>query len=201
MLTFRNYYVLWLLRCVQLRLVKVTLSDGNVVWCYVLSQHRKYSLKLQCGPYLCCAHLSSFLLQSQNIFLFYVYMQQCLLPLLHKTEDFVINEKTHYFPSYRRWPPPPRRYYGLPFWHAENFQVMFYVIYHWDLRDQLWETFPGGQQAIRAREYTHPIHKYFPPSLSFQKYFQQVFRKPPVTLKMCSESLKSHLHFCGFFPA
>ncbi len=40
MLTFCNCYVLWLLCCVQLRLVTVTLSDVNVVWCYFLSQYR-----------------------------------------------------------------------------------------------------------------------------------------------------------------
>ncbi len=40
MLTFCNFYVLWLLRCVQLRLVTVTICDINVVWCYVLSQYR-----------------------------------------------------------------------------------------------------------------------------------------------------------------
>ncbi len=40
MLTFCNYFVLWLLRCVQLRLVTVTFCDVNVVWCYVLSQYR-----------------------------------------------------------------------------------------------------------------------------------------------------------------
>ncbi len=39
MLTFCNSYVLWLLRCVQLRLVTVTFCDINVVWCYVLSQY------------------------------------------------------------------------------------------------------------------------------------------------------------------
>jgi hypothetical protein len=40
MLSFCNSYVLWLLRCVQLRLVTVTFCDVNVVWCYVLSQYR-----------------------------------------------------------------------------------------------------------------------------------------------------------------
>ncbi len=39
MLTFWNSYVLWLLRCVQLGLVTVTICDVNVVWCYVLSQY------------------------------------------------------------------------------------------------------------------------------------------------------------------
>jgi hypothetical protein len=39
MLTFCNSYVLWLLRCVQLRLVTVTFCDVNVVWCYILSQY------------------------------------------------------------------------------------------------------------------------------------------------------------------
>jgi hypothetical protein len=39
MLTFCNSYVLWLLHCVQLRLVTVTFCDVNVVWCYVLSQY------------------------------------------------------------------------------------------------------------------------------------------------------------------
>ncbi len=42
MLTFCNSYVLWLQRCVQLRLVTVTFCDVNVVWCYVLSQYRKF---------------------------------------------------------------------------------------------------------------------------------------------------------------
>ncbi len=36
MLTFCNSSVLWLLRCVQVRLVTVTLSDVYVTWCYVL---------------------------------------------------------------------------------------------------------------------------------------------------------------------
>ncbi len=40
MLTFCNSYVLWLLRCVQLRLVTVTFCDVIAVWCYVLSQYR-----------------------------------------------------------------------------------------------------------------------------------------------------------------
>jgi hypothetical protein len=44
MLTFCNSYVLWLLRCVQLRLVTVTFCDINVVWCYVLSQYPQNSL-------------------------------------------------------------------------------------------------------------------------------------------------------------
>ncbi len=39
MITFCNSYILWLLRCVQLRLVTVTFCDVNVVWCYVLSQY------------------------------------------------------------------------------------------------------------------------------------------------------------------
>jgi hypothetical protein len=39
MLTFCNSYVLWLLRCVQLRLVTVTYCDINIAWCYVLSQY------------------------------------------------------------------------------------------------------------------------------------------------------------------
>ena len=43
MLTFCNSYVLWLLRCVQLRLGTVTFCDVNVVWCYVLSQYRVHS--------------------------------------------------------------------------------------------------------------------------------------------------------------
>ncbi len=43
MITFCNSYVLWLLRCVQLRLVTVTFCDVNVVWCYVLSQHPQRS--------------------------------------------------------------------------------------------------------------------------------------------------------------
>ncbi len=41
MLTFCNSYVLWLLRCVQLRLVTVTFCDVNVVWCYVFLQYRQ----------------------------------------------------------------------------------------------------------------------------------------------------------------
>ena len=40
MLTFCNSYVLWLLRCVKLRLVTVTFCDVKVVWCYVLSRYR-----------------------------------------------------------------------------------------------------------------------------------------------------------------
>ena len=40
MLTFCNYYILWLLRCVQLCLVTVTFCDVNIVLCYVLSQYR-----------------------------------------------------------------------------------------------------------------------------------------------------------------
>ncbi len=43
MLTFCNSYVLWLLRCVQLRLVTVTFCDVAVVWCYVLSQYPRPS--------------------------------------------------------------------------------------------------------------------------------------------------------------
>jgi hypothetical protein len=39
MITFCNSYALWLLPCVQLRLVTVTFCDINVVWCYVLSQY------------------------------------------------------------------------------------------------------------------------------------------------------------------
>ncbi len=35
MLTICNSYVLWLLRCVQLCLVTVTLSDVYITWCYV----------------------------------------------------------------------------------------------------------------------------------------------------------------------
>ncbi len=41
MLTFCNSYFLWLLRCVQLRLVTVTFCDINVVWWYILSQYRE----------------------------------------------------------------------------------------------------------------------------------------------------------------
>jgi hypothetical protein len=44
MFTFCNSYVLWLLRCVKLRLVTVTFCDINVVWCYVLSQYRNIPL-------------------------------------------------------------------------------------------------------------------------------------------------------------
>ncbi len=43
MITFCNSYVLWLLRCVQLRLVTVTFFDVNVVWCHVLSQYLQNS--------------------------------------------------------------------------------------------------------------------------------------------------------------
>ncbi len=49
MLTFWNSYVLWLLRCVQLRLVTVTFCDVNVVWCYVLSQYHGHSDKYAAG--------------------------------------------------------------------------------------------------------------------------------------------------------
>ncbi len=38
--TFCNSNVLWLLRCVLLRLVTVTFCDINVVWGYVMSQYR-----------------------------------------------------------------------------------------------------------------------------------------------------------------
>jgi hypothetical protein len=50
MLTFCNSYVLWLLRCVQLRLVTVTFCDINVVWCYVLSQYRS-------APIISCSRI------------------------------------------------------------------------------------------------------------------------------------------------
>ncbi len=45
--TFCNSYVLWLLRCVQLRLVTVTLCDVNVVWCYILSQYQQGTFQYQ----------------------------------------------------------------------------------------------------------------------------------------------------------
>ncbi len=44
MLRIYNSYVLWLLRCVELRLVSVTLSDVYVTWCYVLYQHHLHCL-------------------------------------------------------------------------------------------------------------------------------------------------------------
>jgi hypothetical protein len=50
---------LWLLRCVQLRLVTVTFCDVNVVWCYVLSQYPCYTfshctvLSVSCSKGLC----------------------------------------------------------------------------------------------------------------------------------------------------
>jgi hypothetical protein len=47
-LAFCNSYVLWLLRCVLLRLVTVTLSDVYVTWCYVLSQHQYNIWNLIC---------------------------------------------------------------------------------------------------------------------------------------------------------
>jgi hypothetical protein len=52
--TFCNSYVLWLLRCVQLRLVTVTFCDVNVVWCYVLSQYLPivYTSKLSLLSYM-----------------------------------------------------------------------------------------------------------------------------------------------------
>ncbi len=57
MLTFCNSYILWLLCCVQLRLVTVTFCDIDVVWCYVLSQYHfvsssyMYSVQLEDFPY------------------------------------------------------------------------------------------------------------------------------------------------------
>ncbi len=54
MLTLCNFYVLWLLRYVQLRLVTVTFCDINFVWCYALSQ---YPLSIEKGrevPYREC---------------------------------------------------------------------------------------------------------------------------------------------------
>ncbi len=49
MLTFCNSYILWLLCCVQLRLVAVTFSDVYVMWCYVLWQYPFFPLP-GCGP-------------------------------------------------------------------------------------------------------------------------------------------------------
>jgi hypothetical protein len=46
MLAFCNCYVLWLLRCVKLRLVTATFCDVAVVWCYVLSQYLVLNLAL-----------------------------------------------------------------------------------------------------------------------------------------------------------
>jgi hypothetical protein len=46
MITFCNSYVLWLLRCVHLRLGTVTFWDVNVVWCYVLSQYHSWQTHL-----------------------------------------------------------------------------------------------------------------------------------------------------------
>ncbi len=55
MLTFCNSYVLWLLRCVQLRLVTVTFCDINIVWCYTFcrSTIKFFYLVLTYGTYVC----------------------------------------------------------------------------------------------------------------------------------------------------
>ncbi len=86
MLTVCNSYVLWLQRCVHLRLVTVTFCDVNVVWCYVLSQYRFASLVHWTGGGggILCIHLAmefipDILACDYMFFIFTYFIQHCFI--------------------------------------------------------------------------------------------------------------------------
>ncbi len=126
MLTFSNSYVLWLLRCVQLRLVTVTFCDVNVVWCYVLSQYpARYMIRFEIKTWV--------EVQVQKFFHRYTYGHCNLTPRIVSTwtwtDGIMYMERLCFITTIRGITDKPAVWISMPVVHQQSGFVATNV--HW----------------------------------------------------------------------